>query len=69
MTQQPLLSVNNLGISTLQDPRILVNNVSFDINPGEAVGVVGESGSGKESVAQEIHLHSKRANQPFGSKR
>lgn len=43
----PLLSVNGLGISTVQDPKILVKDVSFDIYPGEAVGIVGESGSGK----------------------
>lgn len=43
----PLLSVKSLGISTVQDPKILVKDVSFDIYPGEAVGIVGESGSGK----------------------
>ena len=43
----PLLSVQNLSISTSQNPRILVKDVSFDIYPGEAVGIVGESGSGK----------------------
>jgi oligopeptide/dipeptide ABC transporter ATP-binding protein len=48
MTQAtPLLSVKNLSISTVQDPKILVKDVSFDIYPGEAVGIVGESGSGK----------------------
>lgn len=54
MITQPLLSIKNLEISTLQDPRTLVNNVSFDIRPGEAVGVVGESGSGKTLTALSI---------------
>lgn len=50
----PLLSVSGLGISTVQDPRTLVNSVSFEIMPGEAVGVVGESGSGKTLTALSI---------------
>jgi len=37
---KPLLSVSGLGISTVQDPRTLVNSVSFEIMPGEAVGVL-----------------------------
>jgi oligopeptide/dipeptide ABC transporter ATP-binding protein len=51
---KPLLSVSGLGISTVQDPRSLVNSVSFEIMPGEAVGVVGESGSGKTLTALSI---------------
>jgi peptide/nickel transport system ATP-binding protein len=51
---KPLLSVSGLGISTVQDPRTLVNSVSFEIMPGEAVGVVGESGSGKTLTALSI---------------
>jgi len=54
MTQSSLLSVKDLGISTVQDPRTLVNQVSFDIGLGEAVGVVGESGSGKTLSALSI---------------
>ena len=54
MITQPLLSIKKLEISTVQDPRTLVNNVSFDIRPGEAVGVVGESGSGKTLTALSI---------------
>ena len=54
MTQPLLLSVKDLGISTVQDPRTLVNQVSFDIGLGEAVGVVGESGSGKTLSALSI---------------
>jgi oligopeptide/dipeptide ABC transporter ATP-binding protein len=51
---KPLLSVSGIGISTVQDPRSLVNSVSFEIMPGEAVGVVGESGSGKTLTALSI---------------
>lgn len=55
MTQSiPLLSIDHLGISTVQDPRTLVNDVTFEIHEGEAVGVVGESGSGKTLSALSI---------------
>lgn len=49
-----LLKVTHLSIHTTQDPRVLVNDVSFEINPGEAVGLVGESGSGKTLSALSI---------------
>lgn len=49
-----LLSVRNLKVSTVQEPRVLVNDVSFDIQPGEAVGLVGESGSGKTLSALSV---------------
>lgn len=41
----PLLNVENLSIRTGSYP--LVDQVSFQVMPGEIVGVVGESGSGK----------------------
>ena len=51
---KPLLSVDHLVISTLQDPRVLINDVTFEVHEGEAVGVVGESGSGKTLSALSI---------------
>jgi len=44
-----LLSVQNLSLH-IHDTRIL-NDVSFQINPGEILGLIGESGSGKSMTA------------------
>ncbi len=45
----PILDVNNLKtIFRTRDGEVhAVNSVSFDVGPGELLGVVGESGSGK----------------------
>ena len=49
-----LLEIKNLSVVISEDKRVLVNDVSFDIKPGEAVGVVGESGSGKTLSALSV---------------
>jgi len=49
----PLLDVRNLKLyySTLRGVVKAVDDVSFKVEKGEALGVVGESGSGKTSLA------------------
>lgn len=49
-----LLSLNDLTLSLGQDGRDIVRKVSFDVTPGQMVGVVGESGSGKTQVARAV---------------
>lgn len=49
-----LLEIKNLSVVISEDKRVLVNDVSFAIKAGEAVGVVGESGSGKTLSALSV---------------
>ena len=49
----PLLSVHNLVVDYVGDIRDVraVDDVSFDIAPGEVFGLAGESGCGKSTIA------------------
>jgi peptide/nickel transport system ATP-binding protein len=53
---QPLLEVRNLRIEfpTRRGTLLAVDDVSFDIAPGEVLGVVGESGAGKSLTGNAI---------------
>jgi peptide/nickel transport system ATP-binding protein len=55
-SEQPLLSVQDLVVEYLSDrgPVRAVDHISFDIMPGEIVGLAGESGCGKSTAANAI---------------
>ncbi len=56
MTSKPLLEVKNLRVEfpTRRGTLLALDDVSFDIAPGEVLGVVGESGAGKSLTGAAI---------------
>ncbi len=56
MAEQPLLSIHNLTLEykTRKGYVSAVNNVSFDLHAGQALGLVGESGCGKTTIAMAL---------------
>jgi peptide/nickel transport system ATP-binding protein len=62
--REPLLRVQDLKVGYgssgkrvlfQKPPTIIVDGISFDINPGETMALVGESGSGKTTVARALN--------------
>ena len=53
---EPLLKVEHLRIefNTRRGILVAVDDVSFEILPGEVFGIVGESGAGKSLTGQAI---------------
>jgi len=63
----PSVIVDKLQISMSGGARtVIVDDVSFEVAPGEVLGLVGESGSGKTTVGLALLAHCRRGVQITG---
>jgi len=54
MTDSPILTVRGLSVHFARTAEPAVDNVSFEVRPGECLAIVGESGSGKSVTARSL---------------
>jgi len=50
-----MLQVKNLTITHLKDNRVLLDNLSLTINPGDKAAIIGEEGNGKSTLLKLIY--------------
>jgi peptide/nickel transport system ATP-binding protein len=62
----PAVAVDGLHIVVRGTKRDIVEDISFEIAPGEVLGLVGESGSGKTTVGLALLGHARRGVQIAG---